>query len=168
MTRFSAAPMVVWKNSRWFSYTQAAIAYHNDLSAKDLSKDIPVNEGTNDAHAATQVTPQVDDVGNCCHHCQCALTLLSSMIPHGAASRLGNWKPDWEEPLGPQIAHRGYYLYWQPPGLILIGGTSCLLLTGWQSRALAKQVDPQRGPSLPISSRTNNVRLGFWQKQHEH
>ena len=51
-TRFSTAPTVVAKSSRRFLYTQPVITYHNDLSAKGLSKDILVNEGTLNAHAA--------------------------------------------------------------------------------------------------------------------
>ena len=54
--RFSTAPMVVWKSSGRFSYTQPATAYRKDLPAKDLSKDILVHEGTLDAQAAKQVT----------------------------------------------------------------------------------------------------------------
>lgn len=36
-------------------FIRAAIAYLSNLSAKDLSKDLLVNEGILDAHTATQI-----------------------------------------------------------------------------------------------------------------
>ena len=53
MTRFSAAVTLTWRSSRLFSYAQPLPTC--DLSSRELSKDVLVNEGILDAHASAQV-----------------------------------------------------------------------------------------------------------------
>ena len=60
-----------WRDSRlllwWSRRAQGhSTAYHNDLYAKDLSKDVHVNEGTARCHTGN---PQADEVENRYHHC---------------------------------------------------------------------------------------------------
>ena len=65
------AESVWWRDSRlllwWSGRAQSdSTAYHNDLYAKDLSKDVHVNEGTARRHTGN---PQPGEVGNRYHHC---------------------------------------------------------------------------------------------------